>query len=199
MTTKSLRPTRSEISRGTLPLVAALLAAGLLTGCGSSDDEPFQDFVGLWEIDFAASKFPLNCPAPNMASSGELPFWNQVVIERGTLTDLIETSGTCPMKMDVKGGVAIAAVVDPDPFTGASPVCRLDASNEVSVIFADIRPSLELRVLKPEKGKAPRAQLVSGTQATTLTWVNVDAQGMETPDPACTYIPHVELTKVAQF
>lgn len=199
MTTNSLRPTRSEISRGTLPLVAALLAAGLVAGCGSSDDEPFQDYVGIWQIDFEESQFTLNCPEPNTASSGEIPLWDQVVIERGTLTDLVETSGSCPMKMDVKGGVAIAAVADPDPFTGASPVCRLNASDPPGLIFADIRPSFELRVLKPEKGKAPRAQLVSGTQAGTLTFVTVGADGTEIPDPACTYIPHVELTKVVQF
>ena len=204
MTTNRDRHIRSETPAGrrfsAWPLVAVIsLLAGLTGACSEDAKEPFKDFVGIWEIDFNNSSFPLNCPDPNTDSSGEVALWDRVVIEEGTLTDLIETSGSCPMKMNVKAGIAIAEVANPDPFTGAAPVCRLNASDPPGAIFADVRPSWEFRVLKPVKGEAPRAQLLPLTTAPTLTFVTVAADGSETPDPACTYIVRMELTKVAQF
>ena len=99
----------------------------------------------------------------------------------------------------MKPGIAIAEIVDPDPFTNESPVCRLDASDPPGTVFADIRPSWEFRIQRPEKGKAPKAQLLPLAQAPTLTFVTVDATGVETADPPCTYLVRMELTKIAQF
>jgi len=203
MTTNSFGPPRSASTpsrvRAVLAVVA-LMVAGAATGCSdSTEGSPFKDFIGIWDIDFANSSFPLNCPEPNSSQNDEVNLWDRLVIEEGTLTDLIETSGVCPLKFNVKSGILIAETADPDPFTGQSAVCRLNASDPPGSIFADIHPSWELRIPRPEKGKAPRAQLLPLAQAPTLTFVTRDALGVETPDPSCTYLVRMELTKVAQF
>jgi hypothetical protein len=178
--------------------VAAFLAAVALSGCGNSTDGgAFDQFVGIWAIDPIQSNFTLTCPAPNTASNGPLALWSNFVIEAGTTTDLVETSGLCRFGFNVAGPIATSANID--LATGTTPACRLIASDPPGSVFADVRPSWEFRLLKPEKGKAPTAQLVPASPVATLTFVTVDANGGEEPDPACTLDAQANLVKIVNF
>jgi hypothetical protein len=200
MTSKSIRvEPRTNLRRAAHALVVLLAAVGP-TACSETATDELEPFVGIWEIDFATAELNLECPPPNTTSSEEVvTLWDRLVVERGTVTDLIETSGVCHLQFNVASGVASASTPDTDPITNQPAICRLDASDPPGFVFADIRPSWDFLILRPEKGQPPKGQLVPRSPSPSLTFVTVDEEGVETADPPCTYAARANLTKVAQF
>lgn len=193
------KTTRSVNLQGralTAVAAVALLAVTASAGCSDSDGGAFDEYTGTWTIDPDPAKaiFTLTCPF----LTDPLPFqlWSLVRLEEGTLSDLIDLGGPCPVYYDVSGKTATLA--SPDPFTKMAPICRIDESSDTVAAFLELQyANWKLSLLAPVKGEAPKAQLIGTANAPFFT---VDADGIPQPDPAgdCSYNVHADLTKVGQ-
>ncbi len=187
---------RSATARraGVLP-IAALLITGALTGCESSSDGAFDEFVGTWKVEPVTSQFALTCTF--LTRPLQFPLWDVLEMGEGVLSDLAETSGACPFFYDVVQKTA--TVPNPDPYTGKAPICRLDQSTDMVTAFLEFQPmNWKFNLLQPQKGQPPRAQMI-GTAVVPLIVVD-PATGAEIPDPEgpCLYDVRADLTKIAK-
>lgn len=195
ITRSRTRRTAGTRRSGALAL-AALIGTGVLAvGCGSSsDDGAFDEFVGTWTIEPTTSHFVLNCPF--LTTPFEFPLWSAMDLQEGVLSDLVELNGACPFYFDVNGKVA--TVPNPDPYTKAAPICRIDESSDTVIAFLEFQPSSwKINLLAPEKGQPPRAQMIGNAR---VPFITIDAAGEPMPDPAgpCTYVVNADLTKIGK-
>jgi len=187
------------------------LAAACTTGvaCGGSDGDsgggPSDAFVGRWiksfdepsAIDPDATGFNVSCTDPNFTMlSGPFLVWNNIVFEHGVVTDLVETSGNCPLlNWDIASGGKAATVPNPDPVVDDIPECVVEF--EYADAAGNALPGL--MILHPADGDdwkfsllgtkndigAPKAQLQGSAQ---VDMARLDAAGVrfDTATP-CTY------------
>jgi len=170
------------------------LALGL-GACSSSNDEKFASFVGTWRFD-PTSSFALSCSGQ---SAGSVTLWKDFVIEEGTVSDLIETSGACQFMFDVNGQTA--SLTTPDPLTGNAPSCLVSddstdsAGNDVtdSVMIVPTPGQWALTLGAAVKGQAPKASLNGGAQ-----WTQMHTVGTAAPQTlSCTYLINATMTKIS--
>jgi hypothetical protein len=85
---------------------AFLSLAGILASCGSSssDSAGTDKYVGTWK--FTSGTITVTCPDPigtiTVAESGN------VIVNKGSTSDLIVTTDQCSLKFDVTNGTATA-------------------------------------------------------------------------------------------
>lgn len=192
--------------------LTVVVAAQLLTiGCGSDDDsEPFADYEGTWRVEFGtaatpASVFTLNCTTSAIMT--DLPLWDRLVLQRGTLSDIVETAGpsNCQFPFQVDASKSIASVPAADPFTGSPVTCSVLVNSSTDATTGDaidlvleVRPSpWTFKLSPPTKGKAPTAQL-TGSSAGVLAAFNQTTMMGAGTDTTCKYDLLVNLTKIAQ-
>jgi hypothetical protein len=130
------RSPRQTMYRSAFAMLALAAACGASAGCGGGDGDgggPHEAFVGRWVkvLEPSASGFGLVCTDANFAdyNIASLLIWPSIDFEHGVTTDLIETSGNCPiqgLKWDIGGKVA--TVPDPDPVVDDVPACGFDIS-----------------------------------------------------------------------
>jgi hypothetical protein len=188
----------------------ALLGLGALGACGSSSSSSsnaFGEFSGTWRVNLGTgtvplSTFQLSCPMAQI--SGSLMLWDRFVLEPGTLSDLIETSGPsdCQFGFDVDATGKVASVTTADPYTMAVPECTVfvpeisDAAGDS--FFLDLKPSQwTFMLLQPVKGAPPPGQLV-GAATGTLVVVSAMTGMASTADPACTYAVSAMFNKLSK-
>ena len=188
---RSGRSRRSTIGLFAL-LVPCLLAVGG-GGCGGGDGGtdlgPGGPFLGRWQID-ASSTFMINCPMVML--SGNAPVWTELVFEKGVLTDVTEASATCippGLSFDVASGGLAMGVVNPDPYTGAAPLCSLTLGSDAMgfPVYLDLTfTALEFTLLQAVAGQAPTA-LLSGTATGVIAQENGTGTGTYVAVDTCTY------------
>jgi hypothetical protein len=209
VTGRLLRP-GSIVARRTAHPALALLIVGALGACGSSSSsDGFSEFEGTWRVDFGTatiqspSTFQLTCPMTGV--SGSLTLWDRLVLEPGTLSDLVETAGpsNCQFPFDVDTTGKIATVSASDPYTMLATECSVliqsgtDAQGQAHDVFLDMKPSpWSFNLLMPVMGAAPPGQLV-GTAVGTLVDVNLDANTSMNVD-TCTYVVSAMLIKISK-
>jgi hypothetical protein len=176
--------------------VTSLLAPGLLAvlaiGCGGSSGTslgPAAKFLGRWEIDLTApSSFKISCPV--IMLSGSAAVWGEMVFEKGVLTDATEASGNClppGLGFDVNGSKL--SVANPDPYTGAAPICELTLGADANglPVYLDLSfTALDLTLLKPVSGEAPTA-LLTGTATGAVAQDDGTGMGHYVQVDTCTY------------
>ncbi len=174
----------------------AFLMAGLLAaGCGSSSsgnpDGVAEAYMGHWEVEGNSSSFTLNCPAT--VGSLSFPIWTTLDFDHGVLSDLVDVSSACAspgMGFDVDKGGVTAQVVDPDPFTGNAPLCKLVVavdSNGLPIFIDFSFTSLSLTKLAASgTDKAPRL-LLGGAATGPLMEDDGTGTGNLTQIDSCTY------------
>jgi hypothetical protein len=159
--------------------------------------------VEIGSMGIPASRFELTCPTTGV--SGSLPLWDRLVVQPGTLSDLIETSGPsdCQFGFDVDSTGKVAAVQASDPYTMLPTQCTVlldsqtDAAGTTHDLVLDIKPSpWTLSLLMPVKGAAPPGQLV-GMAVCPLRDVNGTTNASSTID-TCTYAVNAILTKISK-
>lgn len=173
-------------------IVALALGLG---ACGSSSDEKFGAFVGTWRFD-TTSTFALTCSGQ---SAGNITLWKDFVLEEGTVSDLIETSGACQFMFSVKG--QSASLTTPDPLTGAAPSCVVsdsstdDTGNDVTdtITIAPTAVPWAFALGTTAKGLPPKASLTGSAQWTQSHMVGTAAPQML----SCTYTIAANLTKIS--
>jgi hypothetical protein len=209
VTGRSLRQSAIVAGRTARPALA-LLIVGALGGCGSSSSgDGFAEFEGTWRVDFGSatvqspSTFQLTCPTTGV--SGALTLWDRLVLEPGTLSDLVETSGpsNCQFAFDVDAAGRVATVAASDPYTMLATECRVliqsgaDAAGNNHDLFLDMKPTVwAFSLLMPVKGTAPPGNL-AGTAVGTLVDVNVTANTTANID-TCTYVVSAVLAKLSK-
>lgn len=180
----------STTKRGLLVALALGLGA-----CGSSSDEKFGGFVGTWRFD-TTSTFALTCSGQ---SAGNITLWKDFVIEEGTVSDLVETSGACQFMFSVKG--QSASLTTPDPLTGLAPTCVVsdnstdDMGNDVTDTITIVPTAVPwaFALGATTKGQAPKASLSGSAQWTQSHMVGTAAAQML----SCTYAIAANLTKIS--
>jgi hypothetical protein len=106
-------------------LTTCVLAAGCGGGSGGPSDGLAEAFLGHWEIESSTSSFTISCP--NTLGSGAFPIWTELVLDHGVLSDLTDTSTACAapgISFDVDSKGVVATAVNPDPYSGAAPLCQ---------------------------------------------------------------------------
>jgi hypothetical protein len=194
-------------TRGLATLI--VFVVGVLGACGSSSssNDAFKEFEGTWKVEFGtgtqpSSTFTLTCPTET-SQNGELPLWDRLVLEPGTVSDLVETAGPsdCQFAFDVtKLAASVTAV---DPYSGKAPTCSVivasgsNAAGDSLDLLLDIKPvSWVFNLNAPVKGQAPPGQLIGSAQG-VLTVVDLTANTASTLDSGCTYVVQSNLTKIA--
>jgi hypothetical protein len=199
MTTNSVRQSRPERSAGrrlaAWPLVAMLAVAGAV-GCSSGGNADVDEFLGTWTVDPVTSRFTLTCPF--LEAPLDFPLWNAVRLEEGTLSDLVELAGPCPMFYDItKKGTA--TIVSPDPFAKAAPICRIDESTDTAQGYLELQfADWRILHLQPVKGEAPKGQLVGSANAPLFAVDAETGEAIADPDGACMFTVNANLTKISE-
>ena len=129
-TRHSLRRISRVARAGALPTLSLLAVSALSgSGCGSSSNgDGLGEFEGTWRMELGAgssSSFQLTCPATGV--SGSLALWDRLVLEPGTVSDLVETSGpsNCQFGFDVDATGKVASVAASDPYTMLPTECSV--------------------------------------------------------------------------
>lgn len=198
---------RHRMYRSAFAMLA--LAAACTTGasCGSDGDSggPSDAFVGRWIKSFDepsatdpdATGFSVSCTDPNFTLlSGPFLVWNNIAFEHGVVTDLVETSGNCPLlNWDIASGGKAATVPNPDPVVDQVPECTVEF--EYADATGVVLPGL--MILHPDAGDdwkfsllgtknsfgAPKAQL-QGSAKVDMARLDAMDNVLETTIP-CTY------------
>jgi hypothetical protein len=186
----------------------ALLGLSAIGACGSSSNsDAFGEFAGTWRVEpgttaVPLSSFELNCPTSQIV--GPLSLWDRLVMEPGTLSDLIETSGPadCQFAFDVDMAGRIASVATADPYTMAAPECIVfvpeiaDAAGDS--FFLDMKPiSWTFSLLQPVMGTAPPG-LLEGSASGALIAVSPTTGIATNADSACTYTVRARFSKLSK-
>lgn len=207
---------RSSRRSSIAPALAALavLGAGGLGGCGSSSSsgggDAFAEFEGTWKVEFGtgtqpSSTFTLTCPT-DTSQNGELRLWDRLVLEPGTVSDLIETAGPSDCQFAFNANVAkgFASVPAVDPYSGTATICTVIVvtgtltNGDSAEVLLDISPtSWVFNLNTPVKGQAPPGQLI-GSATGVLTLVDLTANTASIQDSNCSYIVQSNLTKIAK-
>ena len=193
-----------------LPAVAGLICGLVLAGCGSdADPPPFGEFTGIWDLELTMAgqnPFQTTCTDTSNQTAALEPFFGGMRLERGTLTDLVETSWECRLTYDVQG--MTARPPNPDPYTTVAPGCSFlytildDPTGMTSgtAIFATLEPvdRWNLNLQPAQANMAPTAQLdLSGR--IIRTDINIDT-GMAMEYSSCTFAtnPVPKMVKVTR-
>lgn len=198
---------------GMLVMLCLAGAVGSSAACSSSSSssaDPFPDFVGTWRVEFGTAAQPQSTSTLSCTSSMimvDLPLWDRLILQPGTVSDLIETAGpsSCQFVYAVDTKTNIASVPTSDPFTGQAVTCSPlvntstdPTTNDVIDLFLDIVPKpWDFKLLAPVKGKAPTAQLI-GMSTGTLSAFDETAGAAAGSDTTCTYSVSMNLTKIAE-
>jgi len=169
------------------PLALALVAAGLLAGCGGSssgpNEGPAAKFLGRWERD-ASTMFSITCVTPAGVTDISAMYnpWSEIQFERGVLSDASETSSVCSrppgLSLDVQSGSSLSVTLPNDPYTGMAPECVAQIGTDPNGIpvYLDLTfTTFKFTLLAPVKDKAPTAML---ELAATGPIVQDDGTGM---------------------
>jgi len=172
-------------------LIAGLVAAGCGSSSSGNPDGVAEPYMGHWEIEGSSSSFTLNCPAT--VGSLSFPIWSELELDHGVLSDLVDVSSACSspgMGFDVDKGGVTAQVVNPDPFTGAAPLCRLVVAVDANglPVFIDFSfSSLTITKLAAAgTDKAPRI-LYGGAATGPLMEDDGSGTGNNVQIDSCTY------------
>lgn len=200
------------VGRGRL-LVALMCLGGtaaLAAGCSESDggDSPFAEYTGTWRVDFGtaaapASVFSLTCPT--LQSAVELPLWDKMIFQPGTVSDLVETAGPADCQFAFDVNQKFAAVPATDPLTGMPTTCTTlvnsgqdPTTGDQIELYLEVKPSpWEFRLQTPVKGQAPTAQLVGTSKGRLIGYDTTTSMGIGS-DAGCVYDLVVKLVKIAQ-
>lgn len=206
VTGRSLRRIAIMTRAGALPMLSLLAASAVLgSGCGSSSGNGQGEFEGTWRMELgpgSTATFQLTCPATGV--SGSLPLWDRLVLEPGTVSDLVETSGpsNCQFGFDIDSTGKVASVAASDPYTMLPTECSVlidsgaDAAGNAHDLILDMKPSSWVfSLLAPTKGAPPPGQLV-GSVVGTLVDVNLTANTSADID-TCTYVVSAMFTKIS--
>jgi len=188
---------RQTTYRTSLAMLA--LAAACTTGaaCGS-DSSPTDAFVGRWIKVFepAASGFGLVCTDANFSdyNISDLLIWTSIEFEHGVATDLIETSGNCPiLNWDINGKTA--TVPNPDPVIDDLPACGFDinyqdAAQQILPGLVVIQPTASFKFTLTGKKNASGAPLAELNGTADVDILKLDATGttiVSQTNPPCSY------------
>lgn len=190
----------------------AVIVVGGIGGCGSSSSsgDAFTDFEGTWKVEFGtgtppSSTFTLTCPT-DTSQNGEQTLWDRLVLEPGTVSDLIETAGpsNCQFAFDVNAMKGFASVPAVDPYSGSATTCTVIiatgtlANGDSAELLLDISPtSWVLNLNTPLKGHAPPGQLL-GFSTGVLSLLDLTANTISIQDSNCEYDVQANLTKIAK-
>ena len=179
-------------------LKGSFLIAGLLVaGCGSSSSSGSSDgvataFMGRWEMEGASSSFSLTCPA-TFGSPIAFPIWTELEFDHGVLSDLVDVSSACAtpgVSFEIDKNGVTAEVVNPDPFTGNAPECKLVVASDSNglPIFIDFSFSSLMITKLASSGtdKAPRI-LYGGAATGPLLQDDGTGTGTNMQIDSCTY------------
>lgn len=187
------RPCRAKV--GALALLAPFVLAALAGGCGSDGGGsaslgPAGKFLGRWELDGTTSTFAINCPATMLG--GAAAIWGEMVFEKGVLTDATETSGAClppGLAFDADKTGVILSVANPDPYTGAAPICSLNLGTDANGFpaFLDLTFSaLDLTLLQVVANQPPKA-ILAGAATGVISQEDGSGTGRYVQVDTCTY------------
>jgi hypothetical protein len=159
----------------------ALAAAGSTgASCGGDGDGgggPADAFLGTWIKSFDepiagepdATGFTITCANANFTVlNGPRLVFPSIAFEHGVVTDLVETSGNCPLlNWDIDGSGKAATVPNPDPVIAEIPECIAeleyeDTAGNVLPALMWLHPGSDLKfsLLGTENSLgAPKAQL----------------------------------------
>jgi hypothetical protein len=172
-------------------LAAALLVLGCGGGSGGSSDGAAAAFMGHWEIEGTTSSFTLSCP--QTIGNVAFPIWSELVLDHGVLSDLTDVSTACSapgINFDIDSKGVVAAAVNPDPYTGAAPLCHwvLFADANGLPVFVDFTfTDLTITKLQTTSSeKAPRV-LYAGTAAGPLVQDDGSGAGNFVTVDTCSY------------
>jgi len=191
--------TRSCSRAAAAATLVLALSGGVLVGCGGSSGGGEDAFIGRWfqespnPSDPTATGFAIACTDPNFTHlNGAALIWSTLEFERGTVTNLAEISGNCPiLNYDTKGKTATVPMKDPYIQSDSGCVIQFtdsdSAGNALPAIFV-LTPgdtwSFMLLDMKTTGG-APQGRL-AGTATAQI--VEQDATGnIVTSNPDCTY------------
>jgi hypothetical protein len=173
-------------------LIAGLLAAGCSSSSSGNPDGVAEAFMGRWDIEGTSSSFSLACPA-TFQSALNIPVWTELDFDHGVLSDLVDVSTACSspgIGFDVDKSGVTAQAVNPDPFTGVAPLCRLVVGTDTNglPIFIDFSfSSLTITKLAASgTDKAPRV-LYGGQASGPLMQDDGTNTGTNVQIDTCTY------------
>jgi len=180
---------RRSAAVGLLALVVAVLPAA----CGGSsgggvDLGPAGKFLGKWELDTLNSTFSIACTA----GGASLNFWGELDFDKGVLTDVSETSGTClppGLALDVDSSNSALTATNPDPYTGATPLCSISLGSDAMgfTVFLDLTISnMKFTLLPAAKDQAPTG-LLSVTANGAILQEDGSGTGNYVQADSCTY------------
>lgn len=215
---------QQNLSRKRWLAAFASVAAAATLGCGSDSTDAFAEFEGTWRVDFSPTANPasiadISCPAT--LGAGTLDLWDKVTLQRGTLSDLIDTAGpsalpasaNCQFAFDVDSSGKIANALAADPYTGLPSQCLVlfdfasgtdPATGDAHSIVWTMTPNTNsaamdrwrFQLLNPVKGAPPPGQLV-GTGQGMLEDRDTTARTTSTIDN-CSYNVQLTLIKIAK-
>jgi hypothetical protein len=181
--------------RSAFAMLALAVACTTGASCGSDGDSggPADAFLGRWIKSFDepiagepdATGFTISCTDPNFTFfTGSLLVWNSIAFEHGVVTDLVESSGNCPLlNWDIDSSGKAATVPNPDPVIDEVPECILeleyeDTAGNILPALMWIHPGADLKFsLLGTKNSigAPKAQLQGSAQ---VDMARLDATNM---------------------
>jgi hypothetical protein len=183
-----------------LMLVLAGGVAAAAAGCGGGSGNAESAFIGRWlqvspDPNMPTTGFSLTCGDAYFDSLGGAQLiWPEMDFEHGTLTDLAETSGNCPvLNYDVNGKTA--TVPAPDPYTTGDPGCVISftfqdpttnaAQQAIFILTPGAGAAWSFMLLDKVAGEPPQGRLVGSASVHLAT--RLASGTIRESNPDCTY------------
>jgi hypothetical protein len=206
---------QSQTRAAAIAALALVLSGGLAAGCGGDSGSAEDQFLGRWFYEppdpqsLGSTGFTMSCTDPIFmpvfpsGSMTQFLVFPSLTFEHGELTDLVETSGNCPIiDYEIKGNTAVPP--NPDPYIDDAPACLVqfnlsDTAGNPVAAAAVLSPSASWTFkLLPDKtaSGARRAQLIGSASAHLIADNGTAAGAVSNPD--CTYAGSDTFFRVTQ-